>query len=63
MERACPCGANSWIGVEYRYVYDGVLFWVCEKCDLAIPRQFEAKHRALASRNYARQYNEKRANP
>jgi hypothetical protein len=40
---ACPnCKADptNWIGVEIPGVYDGVLYWQCQRCGSGMPRAF-----------------------
>lgn len=40
-QKVCKkCGGMTFIGVEIRGVYDGVLFWVCEACRVAMPRDW-----------------------
>lgn len=55
----CPdCGRSNLAGVEVRNVYDGVLYWLCEQCDYAIPRDFTSAHRLRQlSIEYADRYN------
>jgi hypothetical protein len=38
----CPkCTGTRIVGIEVRGVYDGVLYWVCETCNTAFPRNWE----------------------
>lgn len=54
----CPnCNENTWAGHEYPQVYDGVLFWVCVPCGLAVPRKFVSTHRSAKSKEYADKLN------
>jgi transposase-like protein len=57
----CPQCDNSdeqqMTGVEVRGIYDGVLFWVCESCGSAFPRDHGFPYRNIQSEIYAEKYN------
>ena len=55
----CPhCGDTDYIGFEVRGVYDGVLYWVCSKCNYAWARFTDGRTRLTQlSREYADEHN------
>jgi len=60
----CPlCGTEEdedFVGSEIRGVYDGVLFWICKKCDYAFPRDHGVPYRNVKSNIWADKYNKER---
>ena len=57
----CPfCGDPDYVGHEVLGVYDGVLYWVCTKCNYAWPRFTDKRQRlSQLSKEYADEHNER----
>lgn len=58
----CPNCENfdsrEFLGIEVRGVYDGVLFWVCQVCGRAFPRNWQmSQYRAEKAKEYADRWN------
>lgn len=59
----CPgCGepyGGRWTGIEVPGVYDGVLFWICDVCDVAWSRDWTGfgRRQEVADR-HVREHNE-----
>lgn len=60
----CPeCGNDDpkkIAGYEVQGVYDGVLYWICVKCQFAWPRSFVRSYLNIKSALYADKWNEER---
>lgn len=55
------CMSSRRVGHEIQGVFDGVLYWSCEDCGLAVPREFSPGDRLRdLSRQYVTQHNRER---